>query len=158
MSSGRANTAPVAVGGGGFTPPATVGKQTVDVGLTEAPERTSPTRSRAYANKGSSFNMAYGRRSVKAYPVTDVDLNSLGTMSLLCTLAFSAGTGLAGIAFDITASLSMSAGVDPGTEGFWSGIQLFSALGAVVLWVIGGGIYLRRRAHIGNIKRETDFD
>lgn len=106
----------------------------------------------------SSFNMAYGSRSVKAYPVTDVDLNSLGTMSLLCTLAFSAGTGLAGIAFDITASLSMSAGVDPRTVGFWSGIQLFSAIGAVVLWATGGGIYLRRRAHIGNIKRETNFD
>ncbi|MEI9416919.1 hypothetical protein [Mesorhizobium sp. Cs1321R2N1] len=95
---------------------------------------------------------------MKAYPVTDGDLHSIGALSGLATVAFSIGTGLLGYAFDVTESLSMASGVATETLGFWSGIRWGFVIAAVVCYAGGIVLWRVRGTTIKEIKDNTSFD
>jgi hypothetical protein len=50
----------------------------------------------ASASGGSTFAFKYGRRQVKAYPVTEAELREIGTVSRLSTICYSLASGLVG--------------------------------------------------------------
>ncbi|MBE1208403.1 hypothetical protein [Aminobacter carboxidus] len=95
---------------------------------------------------------------MKAYPVSDGDLRSIGALSGLATVAFSIGTGLVGYAFDVTQGIAMSAGVEPGTVGYWSGIRWGFIIAAIVCYGGGAVLWWVRGSTIRAIKRDTTFD
>lgn len=126
-------------------------------GVTVAPVPAAKP-SRAYTNRGSSFAHSYGKRTVKAYPVTDSDIRSIGALSGLAAAAFSIGTGLAGFAFDVTESISMSTGVASGTVGFWSGIRWGFIAAAIVCYIGGAVLWWVRGSTIRDIRENTTFE
>lgn len=107
------------------------------------------------ASRGSSFGMSYGRRAVKAYPVTDADLRSIGAFGTLVTVAFSLGTGLLGFALDLTKDISLGS---EATGDFWNAIRWSAAAGVVVFYAIGGILAFVRHSNIDEIKKNTTFD
>lgn len=154
MPSPTQNNASGSISGGAFQGQATASQSAP--GLTVTPPPAKPQR--ALGNRGSSFTTAYGRRNVKAYPVTGSDLHSIGALSGLATVAFSIGTGLLGYAFDVTESLSIAGDVPPATSGFWSGLRWGFVIAGVVCYIGGAILWKVRGSTIRDIKTNTTFD
>lgn len=109
-------------------------------------------------NKGSAITIKGGRRNVKAYPLTEEELNQLGFLQTSATFLYSlAGTAF-GLWVNITQSIEFSKDTPNNVLSHWSSLKLAALVSAVILFFIATVIVIRRRGMLGRIKNETTHD
>lgn len=93
---------------------------------------------------------------MKAYAVTEDELENLGILSLSSTLSFSLATFLGGFWLSVRTSIALSIGVAKDVISYWDGISTAAIVAATALIIVGSFLIYRGRSKIGKIKEETD--
>lgn len=106
---------------------------------------------------GSVFDLEYGTRRMKSYPITDSELTQLATIGIISVVCFSLAAGLLGIAIDIQKDLALAIDVPAAARGFWSAIRTSTFIGSGIFAVFGGFLLLRGHARVTDIKKSTFF-
>ena len=107
---------------------------------------------------GSVFVLDYGRRRMKAYPITDGELNQLATIGIISVVCFSFAAGLLGVSIDIQKDLALAIDVPEAARGYWGAIRTATLIGSVVFAVFGGFLLLLGHTRRAGIKKSTFFD
>lgn len=94
---------------------------------------------------------------MKAYPVTEEDLNSLGWMDAWAALLFAVGSAAGTMWFDITKDLSLATGIPLEAKAFYSGVRAACGIIAVVAVLAGVIAYVRRNSKVRKIIDRTTF-
>jgi hypothetical protein len=118
----------------------------------------NPTEPQTSAAGGSSFAFQYGKRHVKAYPITESELSEIGTLRGLSTFCFSVSSALLGFGGNMFVSY-LSAPSEPirNNSTDWK-TGIISALGvALVFLLIGAFLMYKGHTKIADINRETLF-
>jgi hypothetical protein len=106
---------------------------------------------------GSTFSMDYGRRPLKAYPVTDGELSQVFGLGNWATACFSIGAGLFGFALDVSKDLAMSHELSEKSKIFWETVNTGSYISFGVFFIIGISLLIMRHGKVKEIKKETIF-
>ena len=115
--------------------------------------KTSPRKTRA-----SRFELDYGRRALKAYPITEHELSGLAALGVFAGLAFSFASLLLGFAIDLHKDLSITADVPDSARIFWGTLRVVAFVLAVILAAAGAYLLHRGNTKLDRIKDETEFD
>jgi len=106
---------------------------------------------------GSTITPNYGKRNVKSYPLTESELNEIGSLRTQTTVLFSIGTGCCSFSWSLVQDIFKSTKWDSLT---W---EIFPLL-AYVLFAVGlllclfGFVSFRSsKTKVDNIKKETNF-
>jgi hypothetical protein len=109
-------------------------------------------------NKGSTITMSHGRRTMKAYPISEGELWQLFTIGLLSALCFSIATALVSYGLDIYKDLALNPSTLEEVVKHWKPIQHWCFGLAVVLVMIAVVSAIFGGLKIQKIKQETEFD
>lgn len=118
-------------------------------------EETGPKKPR---KRSSRLSVQHGSASMKAYPVTSIELWGLGSLGLLASLAFSAGASCITFSIDTTENLDLSQGVASATLAYWQAAKLFAMIGGIGLLVVSIATVAGGSLYILHILRRTTFD
>ena len=123
-------------------------QQPLDAGSTGSPKRRP---------RSSRFDVDYGRRDLKAYPMTEGELHALAALGIAGTVAFSLAAGFLGFALDLHKDLAMASDVPESAAAFWGAVRVMSFVGAVAMAIVGTGCIVAGHVKVSNIKKETTF-
>ncbi len=121
-------------------------------------ERSTPNRAPQRKNRSSRFDLSYGRRNLRAYPITEHELSGLAALGVFAGMAFSIAAGLLGFAIDLHKDLSITADVPLKEAVFWGTIRIVAFGLAIILAISGGYLLHRGNTKLTRIKEETTFD
>lgn len=93
---------------------------------------------------------------MKAFAVTEDELENLGMLSLGSTASFSLASFLAAFCLSVWTSAAFSTGVKPEMVAYWNGLAAFASVAAGMLFLLGIFLIYRGRGKITKIKQETD--
>lgn len=122
-------------------------------------ERSAVQRASSSSSANSKVRVDHADIVVKAYPVTEDALDSLGTVTRDATVLFTVGGGFLGFSLDLTkdVALALTSGV-PATK-----LAFFAGIGGIS-WVVGGVAvffavlkWIERSAKISAIKQKAIF-
>jgi hypothetical protein len=124
--------------------------------LAVAPTSGPPRPPRARRPKhGSTIPIVGGEREVKAYPVTEDELSSLGLLQATTTAVFSLSSGLGGFWISIKQNLAFADKVDPSIRSYWEAMGFAAGCVAIFLFVVGGALIYLNFTKVGKIKKGT---
>ena len=106
--------------------------------------------------QASTLPVRGGKREMKAYAVTEDELENLGFISFGSTAAFSIASFLAAFFLSVRASVSLSSGVAADVLSYWKGLSIGAGIAAVVCALIGIILVCKGRSKIRGIKETTD--
>lgn len=109
------------------------------------------------ATGGSLLDIRYGRQAMKAYPLTEEQIENLAGLGLLATLCFSGAAGVFGFAIDLDKDLSIAVGVPAEKMAWWSAVSSGSFLLSGALVLIGLFLLYRGHSKYAKIKANTEF-
>lgn len=115
------------------------------------------TESSGESQSGSTFSLIYGRRPMKAYPLTDGELSHVFGLGNWATVCFSIGTLFLGMAVDVTKSLAMLNGFKESAKIFWEIFSNGCYLASIFLFLFGIILMFIRSGKIKEIKKEAIF-
>lgn len=107
---------------------------------------------------GSTLSISYGKRNLKAYPITEAELSRLSGIGYWATACFSISGFLGGFSLDLFKDLALVGGVAAAPAKLWGYIQNLSAVLAVIFLLLGIGLFFLRKKSIDEIKKQTEFD
>lgn len=117
-----------------------------------------PSPKASPARRGSTYVAKGGRRSVKAYPVTESELSNLGLLQAGSTACFSLATFLIGIWLNVAQGIALQTGA-PATEvAYWTALRIAFLIGGLLFAVVGLGLVVFGQHKIRQIKNETAHD
>ncbi|MFN0191077.1 MAG: hypothetical protein ACKVP5_03750 [Aestuariivirga sp.] len=119
---------------------------------------SAPPAGTGGAGAGSLFDVDYGTQEMKAYPLTEEQIESLSHLGLLATACFSVAAGIFGFSLDLHKDLALTAGADEAAVAYWSAVRTGGFIAAFVLAGAGLGFFLKGRSKIKAIKSRTRFD
>lgn len=122
-------------------------------GITPPPSSTPPKQRK---KRGSDVRLRYGTRSMKAYPITETELNELFQIGIFATLAFSLSAGCFGFTINIIKDISINNSESEIAE-LWGHISAFSLIGGVIFLLIGWLLIRHGKSKISQIKIDTKF-
>lgn len=93
---------------------------------------------------------------MKAYAVTEDELENLGLLSIGASVSFSVASFLTAFCLSIWASISFSSAVAADIIAWWGGVATTSAGVAFALYLVGGFLLYRGHSKIGKIKNDTE--
>jgi hypothetical protein len=93
---------------------------------------------------------------MKAFAVTEDELENLGMLSLGSTAAFSLASFLGAFCLSVWTSEAFSSDTKPEVAAYWHGLSLGAAAAAIALSVLGGFLIWRGKGKINKIKDGTD--
>jgi len=109
------------------------------------------------ADSGSTFSLNYGRRPMKAYPITDGELGQLFGLGTLAAICFSLASGLLGFGLDLVKDLALSNEIAEVTKTYWETTKNWCFAIGFLLFVVGVVFVWQRRSRVSEIKKETTF-
>ena len=94
---------------------------------------------------------------MKAYTVTEDQLENLGTLQFSTALCFSLAAAL--LTFWIGVKQDVAFSTAPGAaDDWWNGLATGALVGAILLAILGAWQFAKGRTTIGKIKRDTRHD
>lgn len=105
--------------------------------------------------RGSTLPVRGGKREMKAYAVTEDELESLGLISLVSTFCFSVMSFLAAFVLSVRTSIAFATGVEKEVLSYWQGVSTTAGVGAALLLIIGVAMLIRGHSKIAKIKKGT---
>lgn len=121
-------------------------------GLASSPTKTKRQR------QASTLPVRGGKREMKAYAVTEEELENLGMISLGSSASFSLSTFLAAFCLSVWSGSALSNGVKPEVLSFWQGLSIAAAIFCAVSLFLGGFLIWRGASKITRIKDSTVHD
>jgi hypothetical protein len=106
--------------------------------------------------RGSTLPVRGGKREMKAYAVTEDELENLGLISIGSTFTFSLASFLGAFFLSVRTSIAFASDVKPEVLSYWQGVSTAAAIGAAVLLVVGVILLVWGHSKIGRIKKGTD--
>jgi hypothetical protein len=108
------------------------------------------------ASGGSSFELKYGSRKVKAYPITEAELSEIGTLKGLSTFCFSLSSAAAGFGGNMIVSFLSASSANDMDE--WKKISILAVIAfAVIFSSIGAYLTYKGNTKIAEIKGQASF-
>lgn len=95
---------------------------------------------------------------MKAYPMTESDLDDLAGLGFGATVAFALASFMFGLAVDLQKDLSLATDTPAEAQAFWSAVRIMAMVVAVVSALVGGGLIVRGHTKLNRIKRDTTFE
>lgn len=93
---------------------------------------------------------------MKAYAVTEDELENLGLLSIGSTASFSLASFLAAFCLSVWTSIAFSSGTPKEVIAYWQGLSIAAAVATVALIGVGVCLAFRGRSKIKKIKEGTD--
>lgn len=109
------------------------------------------------SGSGSKFDLAYGRRPMKAYPITEGELGQLTAIGGGALFCFSLGAGLFGFSLDVSKDLAMAPNLPIEAVSAWEIISIYAKNSSWASFGIGSFLLLWRHNVLSRIKNETTF-
>lgn len=110
------------------------------------------------ATLGSVVAMDYGRRAMKAYPITEGELSTLFSIGLGAAICFAFASASLGFAVDLHKDLAFSPDLSESIQAFWQNIQIVAWALMVVFFVAGCAFLFWGKNKLSEIKSGTTFD
>ena len=107
---------------------------------------------------GQPLTVQQGKRQLKAYAITQSELNELGAIGLLASVSFAIATLSCGIWLDVAKDIAFSKELPSATLAFWHGVSTSAGTVALLTFLAGVGLVCRGGTRLAAIKRETEFD
>jgi len=95
---------------------------------------------------------------MKAYTVTEDQLNSLGALQLSATFCFSLASILATFWIGVRQDVAFNGPSNDAGRQWWEGLATGAGFGALLLLILGGILMWRGRTTVSKIKRDTIHD
>jgi len=96
---------------------------------------------------------------MKAYTVTEDQLENLGLLQLASTVSFSVSASLATFWVGVRQEIAFSGkDVTAAAQSWWDGISTAALAAAIILAFLGIALAIRGKTTIGKIKRDTIHD
>lgn len=121
-------------------------------------EPVGKNKAPARRNRSSRFDLSYGRRNLRAYPITEHELGGLAALGVFAGLAFSLSAGLLGFAIDLHKDLAITADVPAKEQIFWGTVRTGGFVLSIILAGVGCYLLHRGNTKLTRIKQETVFD
>lgn len=99
----------------------------------------------------------YGKQILKAYPLTEDQIETLSGLGLLAAGCFTVAGACLGFAIDLTKDLRLAAGIDPAALAWWEGVNYASFGGSAVFFVAGFLFWYWHGSKLKKIKDNTIF-
>lgn len=94
---------------------------------------------------------------MKAYPITEDELDRIADLGLYSTICFSVAGAFIGLAINFQKDQLLSTDMAPGVGETWEILKLLSFAIAVVAGLLGAFLTYRRRGQVQRIKQESLF-
>ena len=127
----------------------------------ETPKRGTSgnvARQRRASTGGSTQTPLYGRAGLKVYPINEDQLAQLGTLKGLSGLCFTLAGAAFGFAINIYKDLNIQGQIPKEVLAYWSAVRDFSFGAAIILALVGVGLFLFGHHRLSQIKKKTTFD
>jgi 4-amino-4-deoxy-L-arabinose transferase-like glycosyltransferase len=95
---------------------------------------------------------------MKAYTVTEDQLENLGILQIASNVVFSLATGLLTFWIGVRQNIAFSDNFPTDAQKWWEGLATGALLGALLLALIGGFFLFRGHTTVSKIKRDTIHD
>lgn len=95
---------------------------------------------------------------MKAYPITEGELEGLGLLQATSTASFSLASFLASFWLSVRQGIAFADKTDPKVSAFWDGVASMAGWGALALAIIGAALIWRGHTKVGQIKKGTQHD
>lgn len=107
--------------------------------------------------RASTFHARGGRRIVNAYPLTELELYTLGVIQGASALFFGIAGGALGFWLSVKQSISF-AGVDTPTSviAYWQGIETAALIAALLFGLLGLLAFVFSGWKVNRIRKETE--
>jgi hypothetical protein len=122
----------------------------------EAPPPGKGEASGGRRRTASTLPVRGGRREMKAFAVTEDELENLGLISLGSTASFSVASFLAAFCLSVWTSKAFSTGVSPETVAYWDGLCIAAPFATILLLILGVALICMGKGKIRKIKDGTD--
>lgn len=99
-----------------------------------------------------------GRREMKAYTVTEDQLENLGILQFSSTFVLSLSASLFTFWIGVHQNVAFSDGKNQAAERWWQGLATGALVAAILLLAVGCALIFRGKSTVGKIKRDTIHD
>lgn len=107
---------------------------------------------------GSTFTMSYGKRIVKAFPITESELNEVAAAKRIAAVCFTIAGALFGFAMNLNKDMQFANSLPEKVTSFWNAIWYACLIGSGITSLLGIWLWLRGHNRLAEIKREARFD
>lgn len=128
----------------------------VEAGQAAGIDEGQPGRKPPKLRSNSVLPIRGGKREMKAYAVTEEELENLGLLSIGASVSFSVASFLTAFCLSVWASISFSSDVPAEITAWWQGIATAAGGVAFALFLVGGFLLYRGHSKIGKIKNDTE--
>lgn len=106
---------------------------------------------------GSFLEPEYGTRHMKAYPLTEDQLENLFGIDVLAAVCFSIASALLSFSFNVQTSLVILTNIPPDKLGYWEALRSISGILSIFMFFAGWGFVRYRKNKLAKLKSRMSF-